>query len=63
MVASPAPDNIDPKIEYLRTAIDIVEEYSQANGDDNSNLEKLLVSCWQRGTFWKIRRLSEDTTG
>ncbi|KAF8726091.1 hypothetical protein AX14_008074 [Amanita brunnescens Koide BX004] len=57
-VVSGSPDKLDQKFGNLDTARDIVEQYSlDPDGDDNSNLEKLLCWCWRQGTFEKIRRL------
>ena len=59
-VVSGSPDKLDQKFGNLDTARDIVEQYSlDPDGDDNSNLEKLLGWCWRQGTFEKIRRLSK----
>ena len=53
------PDKLDQKLVNPETARDIVEQYSlNPDGDENSNLKKLLGWCWRQGTFEKIRRLS-----
>lgn len=50
----------DKMIRDFIVARQILEEYSQDPGaDEYSNLKKLLRSCWQLGSFEKIRRLSE----
>ncbi len=57
-----APDKLDQKFANLKNARDIVGKYSSdPNGDENSNLTKLLNWCWRQGTFEKIRRLSEHS--
>jgi hypothetical protein len=49
-------DNLNQKLNYN----EIVTKYLvDPDGDENSNLEKLLDSCWRRGGFRKIRCLSE----
>jgi len=59
-VVATAPDKLDQKFQTLQTAKQIVEEYSpNPDGDEGSNLRKLLSWCWRQGTFEKIRRLSE----
>ncbi|KAF8337712.1 kinase-like domain-containing protein [Amanita rubescens] len=53
-----AKDKLDQKFANIENAEDIVEKYSSdPNGDENSNLTKLLNWCWRQGTFEKIRRL------
>ncbi|KAF8325743.1 hypothetical protein F5887DRAFT_1289437 [Amanita rubescens] len=57
-VVESAPDKLDQKFRDSKNARDIVKEYSSDhNGDENSNLTKLLNWCWQQGTFKKIRCL------
>ena len=57
-----APDKLDQRFANLKNARDIVEKYSSdPNGDENSNLTKLLDWCWRQGTFGKIRCLSEHS--
>ena len=59
-VVSGSPDKLDQKFLNPKTARGIVEQYSlDPDGDENSNLKKLLGRCWRQGTFEKIRRLSE----
>jgi hypothetical protein len=61
-VVESTPDKLDQKFRDSKHARDIVKEYSSdPNGDENSNLTKLLSWCWQQGTFEKIRRLSEHS--
>jgi hypothetical protein len=61
-VVTSAKDKLDQKFANIENAEDIVEKYSSdPNGDENSNLTKLLSWCWQQGTFEKIRRLSEHS--
>ena len=61
-VIASAPDKLDQKFANFKDAGDIVEKYSSdPNGDENSNLTKLLNWCWRQGTFEKIRRLSEHS--
>jgi hypothetical protein len=61
-VAVSAPDNLDRKFLNFETAGEIVAKYSlDPDGDENSNLGKLLGSCWRRGEFRKIRCLSEHS--
>jgi hypothetical protein len=62
VVAASAPDNLDRKFLNVETAGEIVAKYSlDPDGDENSNLGKLLSSCWRRGEFRKIRCLSEHS--
>ena len=62
-VVSTTPDKLDQKFKNFDAADDIVEKYSQdPDGDENSNLTKLLDWCWRHGTFEKIRRLSEHSS-
>ena len=62
-VVSTTPDKLDQKFAVFKPAYDIVEKYSQdPDGDENSNLTKLLDWCWRHGTFEKIRRLSEHSS-
>jgi len=60
-IVSSAQDELDRKFLNYQTTKKIVAEYSLNNpdGDENSNLTKLLEWCWRRGTFKKIRCLSE----
>jgi hypothetical protein len=61
-VAASAPDNLDPKFQYVSTARDIVQKYSlDPEENENENLEKLLRLCWRHGKFRKIRCLSEHS--
>ncbi|SRR5713226_8715321 len=57
---------ISPEGMFISTNLpscrSIVAKYSRdPDGDENSNLAKLLVSCWRRGEFRKIRCLSEHS--
>ena len=62
-VMASAPDKIDKKFLNFMVTNQILEEYSSDPGaDENSNLKKLLGWCWQRGSFEKIRRLSEHSS-
>jgi len=62
-VVASASDKMDNKFLNTIVARQILEEYSQDPGaDENSNLRKLLRWCWQRGSFEKIRRLSEHSS-
>jgi adenylate cyclase len=59
-VVASSPDKLDQKFQTLQTTKQVVKEYSpNPDGDENSNLTKLLSWCWRQGTFEKIRRLSE----
>jgi hypothetical protein len=61
-VAASAPDKLDKKLFDINTADEFVVKYSpDPDGDENSNLKKLLGWCWRHGTFEKIRRLSEHS--
>ncbi len=63
IVVLSAPDKLDQEFANLKNAMDIVEKYSSdPNGDENSNLTKLLNWCWRQGTFERIRRLSEHSS-
>ena len=58
-----ASDKMDKKFLNIVVAQQILEEYSADPGaDENSNLKKLLRWCWKRGSFDKIRRLSEHSS-
>jgi hypothetical protein len=64
VIVACAPDKLDQKFQIYLIATNIVEAYSSdPDGDENSNLEKLLNSCWQLGTFKKIRCLGEHSFG
>ena len=57
-----APDKLDQRFANLMNAREIVQKYSSdPNGDENSNLMKLLDWCWRQGTFRQIRCLSEHS--
>ncbi|KIM80231.1 hypothetical protein PILCRDRAFT_9777 [Piloderma croceum F 1598] len=57
-VVACALDKLDQKFCDINTADDFVARYSpDPDGDENSNLKKLLGWCWRHGTFEKIRRL------
>jgi len=57
-VVESALDKMDSKFLNITVLKQILEEYSQdPDGDENSNLKKLLRWCWQHGSFEKIRRL------
>lgn len=62
-VVESALDKMDSKFLNNTVSKQILEEYSQdPDGDENSNLKKLLRWCWQHGSFEKIRRLSEHSS-
>ena len=59
-IVSGNPDKLDQKFGNFDTARGIVWQYSlDPDGDENSNLKKLLGWCWRQGTFEMIRLLSE----
>ena len=46
----------------LRSSTSIIVDHSRdPDGDENSNLTKILNSCWRGGKFRKIRCLSEHS--
>ena len=56
-------DKLDQKFRDSNAANDIVKKYSQdPDGDENSNLTKLLSWCWWHGMFEKIWHLSEHSS-
>ena len=62
-VASFSSGKMDEKFSTLVAAIKFLKDYSPDPGaDENSNLVKLLRSCWQRGSFKEIRLLSEHSS-
>ena len=63
IVVNTAPDKMDKERLNIEVLMQILEEYSRdPDADENSNLKKLLRSCWQRGSIEKIRRLGEHSS-
>ena len=63
LIVNSAPDKMDKERSNIEVLMQILEEYSRdPDADENSNLKKLLRSCWQRGSFEKIRRLGEHSS-
>lgn len=62
-VVNSASDKLDKTFRDMAFAKQILEEYSQnPDADENSNLKKLLRSCWRLGSFEKIRCLGEHSS-
>ena len=62
-VVATSRDKMDKKLANAKYFLQILEQYSLDPGaDENSNLKKLLRSCWQRGSFKEIRCLSEHSS-
>jgi len=59
VVLAASPEGMLISMDLPSSQLFVADHSRDPNGDENSNLTKLLVSCWEVRKFGKIRCLSE----